>query len=209
MIKQTIKCRTTLALALLFSSMLVYAADMSGVIKAQIILGQVQQVMDKYEDIQALISNGQAQLEVADPREDTEGKFIFPYMNSGLIADWADKAINAQVGAQVGAMAGDKATGALASKVPFGGLAGGLLKGKGKELAAVTAIGGWEFIKETSDLSFDTLDDYSLYMHTEFEGGADYEKALAAAMAIYPDLEKTHKRSIDNAYKKARKSVKN
>lgn len=195
-----------LPLLLLFSAF-VFAVDMGGIIKAQIILGQVQQVMDKYKDLQEMINNQEIVLEVADPREDVEGKYIFPYLNSGLVTAWAEKSLSAQAGAEAGAMAADKATSALASKVPFGGLVGGALKGKTKELAAVTAIGGWDFIKESSDISFDKLEDYSLYMHVEFYGSADYENALAAAMAIYPELEKTHKRSIDQAFKKARKEA--
>lgn len=201
---------TTLGAAVLLAatSMLATAADMEGIIKAQIILGQVTQIMDKYEDVRALLATNEIVLEVADPREDAEGEFVFPYTSYGAITEWAEKSLSAQAGAQAGAMAGEKAAGALASKVPFGGLAAGLVKGKSRELAAVTAIGGWEFIRGSSDLSFDSQDEYSLYLHTQFEGSADYETALAAAMAIYPELEKGHSRAIDAAYKKARRSVK-
>jgi len=193
------------SLALLSS--LVFAADMSGLIKAQILLGQVDQLMAKYEDVQMMLASGELQLDVNEPREDAEGKYIFPYSSIGLITEWAEKSLNAQAGAEVGAMAGDKAVGALASKVPFGGLAGGLMKGKAKELAAVTAIGGWDFIRSTSDISFDALEDYSLYMHVNFNGGPDYENALSASMAIYPELEKSHQRTIDKAMKAARKAA--
>ncbi len=200
---------TTLGVSALFvcSSMLAVAADMSGIIKAQVILGQVTQIMDKYEDVRALLATNEIVLEVPAPREDADGKYVFPFTSYGVITEWADKSLNAQAGAQAGAMAGDKAAEALASKVPFGGLAAGLVKGKSKELAAVTAVGGWEFIRESSDLSFDSQDDYSLYLHSQFDGTADYEKALAAAMAIYPELEKGHSRAIDAAYKKARKAA--
>ena len=198
----------SLLLGLLAATTLVQAADMSGIIKAQVILGQVDQVVKKYQDVQDLLSRGEITLDVQEPRMDSEGKYLFPYSSDGQITAWADKAINAQAGSMVGEKAGEKATSALASKVPFGGLAGGLMKKKGKEIAAVTAIGGWDFIKENSSLSFDNLDDYSVYMHTQFEGGADYQKALAAAMAIYPELEKSHQRAIDKAYKDARKAAK-
>jgi hypothetical protein len=189
------------------ASPLAMPADMSGIIKVQVLLGQVEQVMAKYEEVQALLVSGDLVLDVAEPRADVEGKFIFPYSDTGLINEWAEKSLNAQAGAEVGGMAGEKAAGALASKVPFGGLAGGLIKGKSKELAAVTAIGGWDYIKETSSISFDSLEDYSLYMHVNFNGGPDYEKALAAAMAIYPELEKSHQRTIDKAMNDARKAA--
>lgn len=183
------------------------AADVGSLLKAQAILGQVTQIMDKYEDVQALLASNEIVLELAEPREDAEGKYVFPYTSYGAITEWAEKSLSAQAGAEVGAMAGDKAVGAIAGKVPFGGLASGMLKGKSKELAAVTAVGGWEFIRSSSDLSFDDQDDFSLYLHTQFEGSSDYETALAAAMAIYPELEKGHSRSIDAAYKKARKAA--
>jgi hypothetical protein len=193
--------------SLLLASSLALSADMSGIIKAQVLLGQVEQIMAKYEDVQLLLASGDIVLDVEEPREDVEGKFIFPYSYTGLITEWAEKSLNAQAGAEVGGMAGEKAAGALASKVPFGGLAGGLIKGKSKELATVTAIGGWDYIRETSSISFDSLEDYSLYMHVNFNGGPNYEKALAAAMAIYPELEKSHQRTIDRAMKDARKAA--
>ena len=196
------------AMAILVSTALAYAADMSGIIKAQMVLGQIDQVVDKYKEVQALLDSGEIELDVPEPRYDSEGEFVFPYKDDGYLAEWAEKAISAQAGGEVGALAGDKAAGALASKVPFGGLAGGLIKSKSKEIGAVTAVGGWDFIRETSDLSFDKLDEYSVYMHAEFQGLPDYEQALAAAMAIYPQLERSHQRAVDKAYRDARKAAK-
>ena len=69
------------------------------------------------------------------------------------------------------------------------------------------AIGGWDFVRENTDTSFNSLEDLSVYMHSEFNGEADYEQALAAAMAIYPDLERGHERAIDKAYKDARRQA--
>ncbi|HTR01099.1 MAG TPA: hypothetical protein VMH83_13960 [Candidatus Acidoferrum sp.] len=183
------------------------SSDIGGIVKAQIVIGQIQQVMNQYQDVQTLLASGQATLDVPKPRSDVEGKYIFPFRANGQLTEWGDKAVNAQVGAEVGTKAGEKATEALASKVPFGGLMSGLMKGKTKELAAVTAIGGWDYIKQTSDISFDKLEDYSVFMHVTYGGGTEYEKALAAAMAIYPELEKTYQSNIDAAYKKARASA--
>lgn len=188
-------------------SMLSLAADWGTFLKAQAVLGQVEQIVDKYQDVQQLLDQGEIELLLAEPRADADGKFVFPFSSDGNITEWAEKAISAQAGAQVGAVAGEKAAGALASKVPFGGLAAGALKGKSKELAAVTAVGGWDFIRESSDLSFDKQDDFSVYMHARFAGQADYENALAAAMAIYPDMEKNHRKAVDKAYKDARKAA--
>jgi hypothetical protein len=45
-------------------------------------------------------------------------------------------------------------------------------------------------------------------MHAEFYCDPDYETALQAATAIYPKLERGHKRAGDKAYKGAKKRAK-
>ena len=44
-------------------------------------------------------------------------------------------------------------------------------------------------------------------MHSQFDGLPGYEDALASAMAIYPKLERSHKSSVDRAYKEAKKEA--
>lgn len=195
-----------LAALLLLSS--THAADMGAIIHAQVILGQISQIAEKYQDVQDLLSAGTITLEVPDPVEGNMGKLYFPYDQSGYLTPWAEKAINAQIGAEVGGRAADGAITSLASKVPLGGLFAGKAKDKAKEAGAVVAIGGWDFIRENTDTSFDSLADLSVYMHSEFNSESDYETALAAAMALYPELERGHERAIDKAYKDARKRAK-
>ncbi len=184
-----------------------HAVDMASIVKAQVMLGQVSQIVEKYAEVQALLDNGSIELEVPEPADGNTGKFYFPFNQDGYLTAWADKALNAQVGAEAGGLVADQATNALASKVPFGGLVGGALKGKAKETGAVMAIGGWEFIKESSDTTFNSLNDLSVYMHVEFYGDPDYEQALAAATSLYPKLEKGHERAVSKAYKDARKAA--
>jgi len=183
------------------------ALDMGSVVKAQVVLGQVTQVVEKYQEIQEMLDAGTIELDVADPIEDASGKFLLPFDDYGELTAWAEKSLTAKAGAEIGAKAGEKAAGMLAAKVPFGGLMSGAVKSKAKELGAVTAIGGWDFIKENSTMSFDKLQDYSVYLHSQFHGLPGYESALAAAMAIYPKLEKSHRSSVDKAYKDARKQA--
>ena len=202
MLKMTIAVFVSLVLS--FTAL---AVDMGSIVKAQIVLGQVTQVVDKYKEVQALLDSGEIYLEYDEPIESNAGKFVLPFDEAGNLTAWAEKALNAQAGSAVGGMAGEKAAGMLAAKVPFGGFMAGAAKSKAKETGAIVAIGGWDFIKESSSLSFDQLDDYSIYMHQEFNGLPGYEQALAAAMAIYPKLEKSHQRSIDRAYKQARKDA--
>ena len=130
---------------------------------------------------------------------------MLPFDIDGNPTAWAEKALNAKAGAAAGKIVGDKAVGSLVSKVPFGGFLSGAAKSKVKETGAVLAIGGWDFIKDTTTLSFDNLQDYSVYLHSEFDGLPGYEDALGAAMAVYPRLEKSHKKSVGKAYKDAKK----
>jgi len=185
----------------------VYAIDMTSVVKAQLVLGQVAQVVNKYEEVQALLDQGLVELDVEEPMAASEGKFLLPFDIDGNPTAWATKALNAKAGAAAGKIVGDKAVDSLVSKVPFGGFLSGVAKSKAKETGAVLAIGGWDYIKETSSLSFDNLQDYSVYLHSEFNGLPGYEDALGAAMAVYPRLEKSHKRSIAKAYKKAQRKA--
>lgn len=188
-------------------SALVVAADMGSLVHAQVILGQIGQLADKYKDVQDMLAAGTAELDVPEPAEGNTGEFYFPYSQSGYLTPWAEKALNAQIGAQVSGRAADGAIDSLASKVPLGGFLANRAKGKAKETGAVIAIGGWDFIRENTDTSFNSLADLSVFMHSEFNGEPDYEQALAAAMALYPELERGHERAIDNAYKQARRNA--
>lgn len=184
------------------------AIGLASVVKAQVVLGQVSQVVNKYKEVQALLDQGVIELEVEEPRDGSGGKFMLPFDIDGNPTAWAEKALNAKAGAAAGKVVGDKAVDSLVSKVPFGGFLSGAAKSKAKETGAVLAIGGWEYIRETTTLSFDSLRDYSVYLHSEFDGLPGYEDALGAAMAVYPKLEKSHKKSIDRAYKDAKKRAK-
>jgi len=85
-------------------------------------------------------------------------------------------------------MVADKAVCSAMAKIPFGGFRKGAAKSKAKGAWAIVAIGGWEYIKDNSTLSFNRLDGYSIYLHSEYDGLPGYEQALAAATAIYPNL---------------------
>ena len=186
----------------------VAVADAADLVRAQRILVGVGKVLDKYDDVQRLLDSGEIELNVAEPKAGSTGKFMLPFDDEGVLTPWAEKALSASAGSAVGATAGGKAAEALAAKVPIGGLAGGLMKRKSKETGAVLAIGGWDYIKSNTAASFNKLQDYSVYLHSQYNGTPDYEQALAAAMAIYPKLATSHQKSVDRAYKDARKRAK-
>lgn len=187
-----------LASALLAAPFTASAVDVSmlnDVHKAAAIMSKVSQVMEKYREMTV-------ELEAPEPRYDTKGKYLLPYLSDGEPTEWASKALNAQAGKIVGEQVADKAVGALASKVPFGGLAGGFMRKKAKESAAVLALGGKKFIEESSDQSFKSIDDYAVFMHVRHGSDPDYKIMLASAVAVYPDLEKRMPSAISKAYKK-------
>lgn len=165
------------------------------IVKAQILIGKVMDVMQKYRETTIT-------LEAPTPIADNSGKYLLPYKADGEPTEWAGKALNAQVGKLVGEKAGDMATNALASKIPFGGLAGGLLKKKVKESAGMIALGGADFLKKNSDQSFANLNDYAVFLQVRHGADSNYKEVLAAAIAVYPDLEGRFEGAIKDAYRK-------
>lgn len=168
-------------------------AAIGDIVKAQIVINKVLEIVGKYRE-QTLT------VEAPKPITANTGQYLLPYKANGEMTDWAGKALNAEVGKLVGEKAGDAATRAVASKVPFGGLAGGLIKKKTKEVAAVAMLGGAEYLKNTSELSFDNLNDYAVYLHVLHSTDSNYQQVLATAIAVYPDLEGRFDSAIKAAY---------
>lgn len=125
-----------------------------------------------------------------EPIEGTEGTFMNPYTEDGVLAKWVDKAVNAEMGAQVGSLVGAQAGQAVLDQVPFiGGLFGEAAGEMVGRKIAIEMAGGMEYIKETSDSSFNTINDMALYLYANHSNHKHYQEALSATMAIYPELE--------------------
>ncbi|MBF0127374.1 MAG: hypothetical protein HQM02_09210, partial [Magnetococcales bacterium] len=58
------------------------------------------------------------------------------------------------------------------------------------------------YIKETSDLSFNSLPDLSLYIYSKFGTTEHYADALKATMAIYPELQQIYHGTLQGAARK-------
>ncbi len=137
------------------------------------------------------------------PQMDNEGKFLSPYTQDGVLAEWVDKAINVKIGATLGKHIGsflmdsDKQEGSM-----FGGFFGGRAgESKGRELA-IKASGGWESIKDASDMSFDDIEDMAVYLFAKHSDHEHYKDGLDATMTLYPELEETYAKAIKWAYVK-------
>jgi hypothetical protein len=179
------------------------------IVKAQIIINKALEVKQQYDKL-AKEKEQPVVLEAPEPLKDTTGKYLLPYRADGELTAWAEKGlgVGSQVGAAVGEKAGETAGKALASKVPFGGLAAGALKSKGKEMGAAAALGGADAIKAGSELSFKSLNEYAVYLFVRHGGDGNYKEVLAVAMALYPDLEGRFQGAIQDAYKAAAKDAK-
>lgn len=134
------------------------------------------------------------------PMENSSGKYMSPYTSDEVVAEWVDKAINAKVGASVGSTAGRYAGEKLMENVPFVG--GFLGKSVGESMGrkiALESVGGEEFIRQTSDLSFNNVNDLAIYLFVEHSHRENFQKVLSATQDIYPDLKTAYEPAVRRA----------
>ena len=124
------------------------------------------------------------------PIEGAAGKYMSPFTSDGVTAAWVTKSMQVKAAGQVGSMAGQYAGQKAMEQVPF---VGGFLGKKAGQAAgrsvALNAIGGEAFLKSSSDLSFNSLQDLSLYIYAKHSSHPEYEKILQATYAIYPEMQ--------------------
>jgi hypothetical protein len=158
-----------------------------------------------------------AALVAPTPVAGNTGKYMSPYTAAGEPAAWVAKAQGSAAGAVGGAVGnyvGDKvadkvaeqATAKLATMVPVPGL--GLLAGRAAKAATSAAakgvtqaaVGGGEaFIKSSSDLSFNSVQDLAIYLYVNHSSRPDYAAALAATAAVYPDFQASYLPAVQSA----------
>ncbi len=166
---------------------------------AQKLIAQAVKMSQKYDEVE---------LVAPEPLADASGKYVSPYNINGEPAEWSTKSISAEAGAMAGEMAGEKAADKLASKVPFGGLLRGKAKSTASSAGAAAALGGWDSIRATSDVSFDSMSDMAVYLHVKHGDEPGYDENLAAAMSLYPEMKKGYNKALKKAYKDAKRAQK-
>ena len=120
---------------------------------------------------------------------DNSGEYMNPWTSDGVLAEWVDKAINAKMGSAIGSAAGAYAAQKALDNVPFiGGFLGSKVGKKVGHSAAISASGGMEYIRQTSDQSFRNLDDMARYLKAVHANNGNFQDAVKAADAIYPGL---------------------
>lgn len=123
------------------------------------------------------------------PIEGNTGRYLSPFTSDGVAAAWVDKAINASLGSSIGGMAGAYAGQKALEQVPFiGGFLGqkaGAAAGRG---IALKSVGGEAYLRETSDLSFDNINDMAKWLVQTHASHAKFAEIMKAAGQIYPEL---------------------
>lgn len=123
------------------------------------------------------------------PIEGNTGRYLSPITSDGVAAAWVDKAVNSSLGSSIGGMAGAYAGQKALEQVPFvGGILGrkaGAAAGRG---IALKAVGGEAYLRETSDLSFNDINDMAKWLVQTHATHARFAEIMKAAGQIYPEL---------------------
>lgn len=136
------------------------------------------------------------------PIQGNAGRYMSPYTQDGTVTLWVEKGRSASAGANVGGFLGAQAGQKLAGQIPFvGGLIGQQIGEKAGRAIALEMVGGEEFIRANSDLSFDNVDDLAIYMYAKNSGHKDYPAVLDLTQKIYPELQNRYYQTLLNASK--------
>lgn len=130
------------------------------------------------------------------PIPGSAGLYMSPYTEDNTVAPWVTKALNAKAGANiggaVGAYAAQDAVQRAASYIPFAGMfasqIGKSIGNKAGREIAIAASGGWDFIKQNTDISFASISDMATWLLQNNRQHGEFDAAVSATAAIYPEL---------------------
>ena len=144
------------------------------------------------------------QLTVAEPLTNGSGKYFLPYTADGVITDWIDKGIELEMGANIGTLIGVGLANEVLTEIPvFGAMIGKSIGDRiGKE-AAINAIGGMEYIRKTSDFSFQEIDKFAVFLYAKHATHKDYKRVFEVTVMVYPELKAAYYSAIVEASKEA------
>jgi hypothetical protein len=141
-----------------------------------------------------------SELSQPDYREDNTGIYHSPFTSDEVVTEWVEKAIDAEIGANIGGTVGSLVGQALLGEYAFIGTSIG--KDLGEEYGyeqALSAVGGMDFITETSDVSFDSLEALAIYLYRNHSSHPEFVQVVKATMVIYPGLKQVYSGAILNA----------
>lgn len=141
-----------------------------------------------------------SEVRVPKPIQGNSGKYMCPFTSDNTVAEWVDKGVAARFGASLGATVGSYAGSKALEQVPLiGGVLGNAVGESVGRKVAIEYSGGEEYIKSTSDLSFNSIDNLAVYLYARHSSHKDYNKVFKLTSEIYPDLEKRYSRAIQKA----------
>lgn len=137
------------------------------------------------------------QLTAPEAIQDNSGEYLCSITQDKTLAEWSDKMAKVGLASSIGSTAGALAGQQVLKQVPFVGGMLGEWAGKtiGRRIA-IESAGGMDFIKTSSDLSFNSQQDLALYLYITYFDGDHYNEAVKAAMALYPELKTSYVQSI-------------
>jgi len=143
-----------------------------------------------------------SQISAPRPLLDGTGQYFSPYTSDGVVTEWVNKGIELDMGANIGSLVG---TGAqlLTDISLVGGIVGDMVGEKIGHEVAMSAIGGEEFVKSTSDQSFEKVEDLAVFLYARHASHRDYKEVLAIAIKLYPELKDIYYSAIVDASRQA------
>lgn len=142
-------------------------------------------------------------VKVPTPLLNNSGAFMSPYTQDGVVAPWVDKAVSVKLGTTIGSTAGALIGQQIMGQIPIvGGILGEKLGRETARMIALEAIGGEEYIKSTSDMSFNSVPDLIVYVYAMHSTHPSYQDVFSAVSDIYPDMKQQYMSAIMAAAKK-------
>lgn len=125
--------------------------------------------------------------------ENNQGLYLSPFTSDGVTAEWVEKSINAKLGASLGSAAGAYAGQKALEQVPFiGGMLGQRMGQAAGRRIALEAVGGEAFLRQTSDLSFNNLNDMAGWLTVNHAAHPKFSEVMNATYQIYPELQQAY-----------------
>lgn len=139
------------------------------------------------------------------------GKYMSPFTSTGTVASWAeDRSEENNFGYKMATVAAESAIDSVGPSkyVPITGQISNILGHRAKleirHLAEVKKIEAYmakvmEEAKTSSDISFNSIDDFAVYLYVKNSTHSGYARVLKLAQKIYPELEQRYIDAVDKA----------
>ena len=139
---------------------------------------------------------GGVEIEPAKGIRGTSGHYLSPYTEEGSKTQWLDDILTAKE--EKGGFECKKKSGSV--NVPVVGALMGATGAKScEQKGMLKAAGGWDDIKDNSEVSFRKVEDMAIYLHALHHEEENYPEVLAVAMTLYPELEDKYQRALSRA----------